>query len=865
MTLPTAPSTTTPPTATTLPSLVFPPEVEIPAGLPECFVDAATDKRYGCLITTFAGGDTPTLGDGGPAIDADLAMPEHVYFAEGVLYIADSLHNKIRAVDKSGTITTVAGSGPNRGFSDDGRLATETPLTRPGDILIGPDGLFYFTESKGHSVRRIEADGTITRIAGGSLVDDLIGGDIGDGNYAPFGSELLHPADIVFDEEGNLYIADTSHHRIRKIDPDGIITTVVGTGEAGNTGDGGPGTAATLSNPEGLAIDSDGYLHIAGGQPRIYNLETGIITSSLRYQRGGVSDVAISNGYVYFAFRGGNFIERVPLDGYLAAGPELTDLSDCSVHQGSLEGRFWLSVENGEWYDVDVDGCGHFYIEVAPGAYQVKFWTVGDESSPGEVLGWYTGHGSQVSPDLTAATRVSVDEAVLIEVLLPDVVGSIVGVIASGDPLVAERIAGTGEAGYAGDGGPASAALLNQPGDIEFDDAGALLIADTWNNRVRKVGVDGVITTVAGSEWSADYVGPVAFDATHFNTTTGMTFDAYGRLFVTDYDLNTVRVIEHSGYVRLVAGNGITAISGDGGHPLEASINAPQSPIFDDQGSLFIIDQSNNSQVIRRITPGADGMVDGSADEVITTVVGVPGGFEQRWGTCIESDCGKRGFTTDADGVVGREAILNSPRGIAFLSDGSLVIADWLDHRVFLVTPGVDGIISGADDEMTSIIAGDGVPRLSGMGGPALDAGLDHPWWVGVDSNDNVYVRGISAGQRGCVLRIEGANGDIDVYACWPGIDEASFAVGSDDTIYIADTSRVFRVDPLSREVVAVAGVGTGGWTDVPGGFSGDGGDARVAEFRYVAFIAIDDEGNLYLDDTGNFRIRKVTLVPLGE
>lgn len=301
----------------------------------------------------------------------------------------------------------------------------------------------------------------------------------------------------------------------------------------------------------------------------------------------------------------------------------------------------------------------------------------------------------------------------------------------------------------------------------------------------------------------------------------------------------------------VIAGKGAPTFGGDGGHPAEAYLNAPRAPVFDRAGNLLFIDESNDSQVIRRISPGEDGIINGSSNELITTVVGIPGAFE------------KEGESRTND-IIGSQAILNHPRGMDIDSHGNLYIADWQDHRILKVTPGEDGIISGEQDEFVSVIAGTGDAIVSGSGGQALEASVSFPSWLAVDSKDSIYFYEHDP-IRPVIRRIDSDTGIIDVVVDHRMIDlhrPTTFTFDHNDNLYVAESTRVYWVDPETGRTVHVAGDRTGGWSPWPGGFAGDGGDARQAKAQYIQFLAVDGKGNLYFDD-GNGRIRKITFVPL--
>jgi sugar lactone lactonase YvrE len=192
--------------------------------------------------------------DGTAAINSPLRMPTGLALgAAGELLIADAADHRLLAVDGNGVIRTVAGNG-TAGFSGDNGPAANAMLNTPLRMTLAGDGSIYLADFNNHRIRRIDAGGTITTVAGTGVP-----GSAGDGGPA-ISAELLQPAGLTLDESGNLYIADFGNHRIRKIDAQGTITTVAGTGEPGGLGDGGGAGAAQLNGPTDVIVAADGGL-----------------------------------------------------------------------------------------------------------------------------------------------------------------------------------------------------------------------------------------------------------------------------------------------------------------------------------------------------------------------------------------------------------------------------------------------------------------------------------------------------------------------------------------------------------------------------------------------------------------------------
>ena len=216
--------------------------------------------------------DTGWTGDGGPAVDAQLSLPIALAFdAQGNLYISDHGNDAIRKVDTNGIITTVAGVGPGDRFlkgawvpgiqpkGGDGGPATQAVLESPWGITFDAQGNLYIADRDHDAIRKVDTNGVMTTVAGTGQR-----GYSGDGGPAAK-AKLNGPLGVVFDAAGNMYIDDQNNSRVRKVDTNRIITTVGGTGDLGCGGNGGLATAAQMQNPHGMGIGADGSLYVSEG------------------------------------------------------------------------------------------------------------------------------------------------------------------------------------------------------------------------------------------------------------------------------------------------------------------------------------------------------------------------------------------------------------------------------------------------------------------------------------------------------------------------------------------------------------------------------------------------------------------------
>ena len=227
------------------------------AALPRCADEAAPPVITDVIETVAGNGRAEYSGDGGPAVQAALSDPRDVALGpDGSLYIADTSSNRIRKVSPDGIISTIAGDG-EEGYWGDGGPALEASLYFPRGVAVGADGSVYIADYGNNRVRKVDPKGIISTVAGNGQI-----GQSGDGGRATNAS-LYHPRGVTVGPDGSIYIADTWNNRIRRVDPNGTIGTVAGSGREGFSGDGRSATSASLRNPEDVAVAPDGSLYIA--------------------------------------------------------------------------------------------------------------------------------------------------------------------------------------------------------------------------------------------------------------------------------------------------------------------------------------------------------------------------------------------------------------------------------------------------------------------------------------------------------------------------------------------------------------------------------------------------------------------------
>jgi uncharacterized protein (TIGR03437 family) len=343
-----------------------------------------------------------------------------------VMLTADSIAPAYGSVFR---ILTLAGAG-QAGNSGDGGQAAMALLRQPLAVAVDRQLNLYIADSSNHVVRRVAPNGVISRFAGTGEA-----GSAGDGGAATQ-AQLQTPAAVAVDEPGNVYVADTAAHRVRRIDANGVITAFAGAGTAGNSGDGGLAVHAQLGAPSGVAVNPYGSVLITNRQ-----------THSVR---------------------------KVTGDGFI------------------------------------------------------------------------------------------------------------------------QTVAGTGEAGFAGDGGEAVSAALNSPACLEIGADNTTYLADALNYRVRRVTPGGVMGTVAGSGRAGNAPGEIAAAAADLGTLSGIAMSGAGELVVSDSDNHVVRVIDANCQMRAIAGSGSRGPAGDGGPALQAQLSSPAGIASDPVGDFYLADAGNN-------------------------------------------------------------------------------------------------------------------------------------------------------------------------------------------------------------------------------------------------------------------------------
>jgi trimeric autotransporter adhesin len=626
-------------------------------------------------ITTVAGNNAEGYsGDNGQAINATLYAPAGVALDNaGNLYIADAGNNRIRLVNTAGTITTFAGNG-TAGYSGDNGPAAAATLNKPSALAEDAKNNLYLADTSNNVIRLVNTTGTITTIAGNGTA-----GYSGD-NGSAISATLNAPYGLQIDSVGNVYIADTKNNVIRMVTAAGNITTIVGNGASGFSGDGGPATDAILNNPIGVVFGSQGNLDVSDqGNERVREVNTpagsvvfpttvvtstsAAITIPLQVNTPGTTITSITvpvsqGGKQEYAVAA----PGCPLNTSLNAGTACNVTVTFAPGYPGLRPVPLQVATSSEVFNFGMSGIGTApQVALSPGIITTIASTVpGNYSvtSPLYLQYGYTAHMSgglvvdnagnvyasvdapegrdqagsaaEFPPGTNTLTPIfgfgagagnlglALDSANNVYAAAPG--SNCIEKFVQGSPLFPAVVAGTcnngpytaGPGGYSGDNGLAVSAQLNAPTSVAVDTAGNLYIADSGNNRIRKItAISGIITTIAGNGtagFSGDN-GPAGNAELH--DPTAVALDNLGDLYIADSGNNRIRKLTlGSGVITTVAGDGTAGYSGDNGLATSAELNAPASLAIDSVGDVYVVDSSNN--VVRMVNPAG----------IISTVAG---------------------------------------------------------------------------------------------------------------------------------------------------------------------------------------------------------------------------------------------------
>jgi sugar lactone lactonase YvrE len=837
---------------------------------------------------------------------------------------------------KGAVIATWAGDG-TQGFDGDGGDRTASWFNSPMEMTFGPDGLAYIVDWNNHRIRRVKANGTIETLIGLNIPGDWPCQDPDDPADCEVpldgtvqGSELglNHPMDIAFDSDGNGVIAAWHNHKVEHFDPStGAVTILAGQMAPGFTGDGGPGIDARMNFPDSIVIDGAGNIFASDERSnrvrRISGGANAVITTVV-----GSNNPPVVSGY---SGDGGPAASAVlALTAYDEAGG-----ADNPPAGGGLamdgDGNLYVA-----------DTFNHCVRKIVPGSDGI----LGDGDPAEEIITTFAGTcGESTSGGLGKGALLSAINARFNQPhdldFGPDgrlyVTDTANHAIRSVDPSSGEveTVAGTGAAGFSGDGDSATKARLNKPYGTAFDVEGNLFVIDRDNNRIRVVRVSTSTVTTAPAltlsaspssgappltvSLSADASDPDGGDMVGYDwdfnndgTIDQTTAVPEASTVLSDEGSYTIRVrarddegqsakatilvvVSQSGSTACTEPEGAVVVSGASGTILTIAGTGIQAtdPVDGDgdgQVDCATVASSSNFDTPMDVTIGPDGRAyisDWNGHKI--RVLGGNGYVGHVMGTGIEGDACETVLNADGS-CPAHKAQVNHPTGVAFDPEGRMLVAAWHNSKV-----------KRADlaAETAQNICGDGGRAFKGDGGPCKDSGgndlvsFDLVSGVISDGDGNVFV----SDQANQVVRRIGSDGTIKtvagncpvtaVFGCIQGqgydgdggpatqahlsneLNQATDPQGrivldGAGNLYIADTdNNVIRKvtpgpdgvvgdgDPSLEIITTVAGTGAAG-------FGGDGGQATSALLNGPRDVAVAGDGTLYIADTGNNCVRMV-------
>ena len=657
--------------------------------------------------------------------------------ANGNAYVADTFNHAIRKISPDGTITTLAGGwqGASDGFG------TNAGFNFPCGIAVDTTGTIYVADQYNHAVRKISPGGLVTTLAG------LAGNkNKGFSDSSGASARFNHPSALALDSEGNIYVADTWNCAIRKITPNGGVTTLAGSTKAGGGVIGsvdGSGTNALFNFPAGMAVDISSNIYVADtGNNAVRMISpAGVVTTlaGMAGAPGGVdgqgtnasfafpNGLAISvSGALYVADSGNNTIRLVTADGVV------TTLAGQAGRAGGTDAAGTNSLFH-QPRGLALDVAGNLYVAdtlnnsirviATNGAASVLAGiggSAGSDSGTGSLARFY--FPNALTMDASGNLYVADLLNFVIRKITPE---GAVGVIA-------------GQAGQTGNAdGAGTNALFASPSSLAVDAAGNVYVADADNASIRVIAPSGAVSTLAGQggvPGDADGTGTNA----SFNEPTGLALDSAGNLYVADSGNNLIRKMASDGTNWIVTtlagfaqfdpfGNSVDGSANGVG--TNASFNRPSALTIDTAGNVFVADAGN--EMIRKI--GTNG--------VVTTFAGFAGA----------------GGNVDGSATNARFSRMS---GLAIDGAGNIYVADTGNETIRAITPG--GVVTtiGGVPDVAGSVDGTGVGALF-----SLSSG------IAVSASGNIYVSAalnntIRVGVLPPVLQITGGPGGVVI--AWP-------------------------------------------------------------------------------------------------
>jgi len=779
------------------------------------------------IITTVAGKVPGFRGDGGQATNASFGLPVDVAVdASGNLFVADAISNRIRKIATNGIITTVAGTN-GAAYNGDGLSATNATLSNPFGICVDAAGNFYIADNGNNRIRRVDTNGIITTVAGNGARTNA--GDFGPATAA----SINGPLRVLLDGSGNLLISEGVSNVVRRVDTNGIITTVAGTGNTGFSGDGGSATSASLNYPVGLAADSLGNVFVAdSNNARVRKLDpTAIIntvagrgsfglggplgdggpaTNASVFPYGLAMDLA---GNLLIADSGNNRVRKV-----IMSSPRLALLAVSATNAGNYSVIVTSPYGSVTSLVATVTVLLPPSLIVPPvnqsaGLGSNATFTVSAAGTAPLVYQWLV-NGVAEPPQSSLAwnlTNVQWSDAGSYQVVVTNNYGSVTSTVATLNVGIPPAILTP----------PLSQQVLAGSNTVfTVTVTGGGPFSYQWQSN--GTNLPPIITTVAGNGTNgyAGDGGPAT--SARLSNPYGVAVDGTGNIFIADYGNYRVRRVDTNGIITTVAGTGVSGYTGNGGPATNATLGPVEALAVDPTGNVYIADYTE----VRKL--GANGVISDVAGDTFT------------------------GYSVD--GGVAVNSALAYATGVAVDHQGNVYFDDYFSYRIRKV--GANGLLATVAGYNPT---GGAVAGFAGDGGKATNASLSTTEGVALDALGDLFI--VDTGNNR--VREVYTNGTINTIigggsGSTNGTPGTNFLLNAPDgltldpagDVVVSANSRVWEMNP--------AGVVTtlaGGGNAYPGEY-GPATSARLAP-RGLAYDAL---GNLYVADQSNFRIRKVHL-----
>jgi len=817
-------------------------------------------------VTTLAGSSLSYGSADGTGSAARFYYPSGVALdASGNVYVADRYNYTIRKITPAGEVTTLAGSAGNGGTADG--TGSTARFYSPWDVAVDSDGNVYVADSDKHTIRKVTPAGVVTTLAG---LAGTSGSTDGTGNAARF----YYPRGLGVDNDGNVYVADTYNHTIRKVTPAGVVTTVAGLAGTSGSADG-TGNAARFYRPYDVSVDTNGNLYVSDASNYTMRKITpaGEVTTlaglagvagsmngtgpAARFF-GPCNSTVDQNGILYVSdynsIRKGTacIADAATIDQatgitgdprQLDTAPQTATSWQWSIIRrpcGSTANLSSTTLRN-PTFTPDARGLYTFRLRATDALGTLAITTVdlrvgstivASATGGGFIIPsgtFYITHGEWKGFTITAfpynqLTDVLIDGVsvgtvtnyTFLDVTANHTITAIFAPVSRTTLMTATTFAGPAESPGALDG-TGNAARFNSPRNVAVDAGGNLYVADSQNHTIRKISPSGAVTTLAGlagSSGSADGTGSVA----RFNNPYDVAVDSGGNVYVADRGNHTVRKIGPTGVVTTLTGAAGTSGTADG-LGSEARFYNPSGVAVDADGIVYVADTGNHT--IRKITPAGE----------VTTFAG------------------SAGNSGGADGT-GTAASFHAPYGLDAGTDGSVYVASM--YTIRKITPA---------GEVTTLAGSYG--NFGSSDGNGAAARFRSPGDVAVDSGGNLYV----ADSSNCTIRKVTPAGDVTTLAGSAGIYGKADGAGSTarfsapcGVAVAASSGTIFVADTGNHTVRMVTPAGeTSTFAGLAGGGGREDGTTVTARFSGPSGVFVDAGGNAYVADRNRHTIRRIT------